>query len=44
MTDISPVSSETQPATIWRKSLRNSGVMIGGTILAIIILIAILPR
>jgi peptide/nickel transport system permease protein len=41
MTDISPVSSETQPATIWRKSLRNSGVMIGGTILAIIILIAI---
>ncbi len=38
MTD---VSTETRPATALRKSLRNSGVMIGGTILAIIILIAI---
>ncbi|WP_138934734.1 ABC transporter permease [Roseovarius arcticus] len=38
MTD---VSAETRPATTLRKSLRNSGVMLGGTILAIIILIAI---
>lgn len=33
--------SETRPATIWQKARRNSGVMIGGTILLLIVLIAI---
>lgn len=34
-------SDETRPATIWQKYRRNSGVMIGGSILLVIVLVAI---
>ncbi|MEI4261609.1 ABC transporter permease [Roseovarius sp. D0-M9] len=36
-----PEPTETPPPKVWRKVLRNSGVMIGGGILAIIVFVAI---
>ena len=38
---MSDISAETRPATVWQKSLRNSGVMIGGSILLLIVLVAV---
>lgn len=38
---MSVASTETRPATVWQKSRRNSGVMIGGSVLLLIVLIAI---
>lgn len=35
------LTAETRPATVWQKSRRNSGVMIGGTVLFVIVLIAV---
>lgn len=34
-------SEEARPATLWQKSRRNSGVMIGGSVLLLIVLVAI---
>ena len=39
---MSDTSVETRPTTVWQKSLSNSGVMIGGTILLLIVAIAVL--